>query len=168
MFPPVVPAIQPSEVATKLADGWMLLDVRTDDEWAQGYVDGAVHIPMDQLMGRLDELDLSQSLSKAETAERLDAGQERLLQLRLALGGKLAGYEDIGPPVSVVFEGWDASGKGGALKRLVEHLDPRDVGNSRDVLISELSGRGSVVSRAENAGIDLDADAAKRALERIK
>ena len=78
-------------------------------------------------MGRLDELDLSLSLSKAETAERLDAGQERLLQLRLALGGKLAGYEDIGPPVSVVFEGWDASGKGGALKRLVEHLDPRHV-----------------------------------------
>ena len=56
MFPPVVPAIQPSEVATKLADGWMLLDVRTDDEWAQGYVDGAVHIPIDQLMGRLDEV----------------------------------------------------------------------------------------------------------------
>ncbi len=52
--------------------------------------------------------------------------------------------------------------------RTFEHLDPRDVGNSRDVLISELSGRGSVLSRAENAGIDLDADAAKRALERIK
>jgi rhodanese-related sulfurtransferase len=56
VFPPVVPAIQPFEVAPKLADGWMLLDVRTDEEWAQGYVDGAVHIPMDQLMGRLDEV----------------------------------------------------------------------------------------------------------------
>ena len=51
----------------------------------------------------------------------------RLLELRLALGGKLPGYEDIGPPVAVVFEGWDASGKGGALKRLVETLDPRHV-----------------------------------------
>ena len=39
-----------------MADGWMLLDVRTDHEWAEGYVDGAVHIPMDQLMGRLDEV----------------------------------------------------------------------------------------------------------------
>ena len=29
--------------------------------------------------------------------------------------------------MSVVFEGWDASGKGGALKRLVERLDPRHV-----------------------------------------
>jgi 2-isopropylmalate synthase len=52
--------------------------------------------------------------------------------------------------------------------RTFEHLDPGLVGNSRDVLISELSGRGSVLSRAEGAGIDLDADAAKRAVERIK
>jgi 2-isopropylmalate synthase len=52
--------------------------------------------------------------------------------------------------------------------RTFEHMDPALVGNSRDVLISELSGRGSVLSRAEGAGIDLDADAAKRAVERIK
>jgi 2-isopropylmalate synthase len=52
--------------------------------------------------------------------------------------------------------------------RTFEHLDPRLVGNSRDVLISELSGKGSVLSRAELAGIDLDAGAAKRAIERLK
>ena len=52
--------------------------------------------------------------------------------------------------------------------RTFEHLDPKLVGNSRDVLISELAGRGSVLSRAEGAGIELDADAAKRAVERIK
>jgi AMP-polyphosphate phosphotransferase len=78
-------------------------------------------------VGRLDELDLSLSLSKADELERLEAGQRRLLELRLALGGKLPGFEGIGPPVSVLFQGWDASGKGGALKRLVEHLDPRHV-----------------------------------------
>jgi 2-isopropylmalate synthase len=55
-----------------------------------------------------------------------------------------------------------------ADSRTFEHLDPKLVGNSRDVLISELSGRGSVLSRAEGAGIDLDADAAKRAVDRIK
>lgn len=33
----------------------------------------------------------------------------------------------MGPPVCVLFEGWDASGKGGAIKRLVEPLDPRHV-----------------------------------------
>jgi 2-isopropylmalate synthase len=52
--------------------------------------------------------------------------------------------------------------------RTFEHLEPGLVGNSRDVLISELSGRGSVLSRAEGAGITLDADAAKRAVERLK
>ena len=52
--------------------------------------------------------------------------------------------------------------------RTFEHMDPKLVGNSRDVLISELSGKGSVLSRAEGAGIELDADAAKRAVERIK
>lgn len=52
--------------------------------------------------------------------------------------------------------------------RTFEHIDPKVVGNRRDVLISELSGKGSVLSRAERAGIELDADAARRALERIK
>jgi polyphosphate kinase 2 (PPK2 family) len=79
-------------------------------------------------VGRLDQLDLSLSLSKKEYGERLDAAQERLVALRLALGGKLRGYEGrLGPALAVVFEGWDASGKGGALERLVEPLDKRHV-----------------------------------------
>ena len=77
-------------------------------------------------MGRLDELDLSLKLSKAEEAERLEAAQTRLLALRLQLGGQTGGGE-LGPPVCVVFEGWDASGKGGAIKRLVTPMDPRHV-----------------------------------------
>jgi polyphosphate kinase 2 (PPK2 family) len=77
-------------------------------------------------MGRLDELDLSQKLSREEEARRLAEAQEHLLALRLVLGG-LVGERGIGPPVCVVFEGWDASGKGGAIRRLVERLDPRHV-----------------------------------------
>jgi polyphosphate kinase 2 (PPK2 family) len=77
-------------------------------------------------MGRLDELDLSLKLSREEEAQRLEAAQEHLLALRLVLGG-LVGERGIGPPVCVVFEGWDASGKGGAIRRLVERLDPRHV-----------------------------------------
>jgi polyphosphate kinase 2 (PPK2 family) len=77
-------------------------------------------------MGRLDELDLSLKLSRAEEARRLTIAQARLLQLRLVLGG-LTGPGKIGPPVLVLFEGWDASGKGGAIKRLAGSLDPRHV-----------------------------------------
>jgi polyphosphate kinase 2 (PPK2 family) len=77
-------------------------------------------------MGRLDALDLSLKLDKTQEAERLAAGNHRLLALRLHLGGKL-GDETLGPPVCVVFEGHDASGKGGAIKRLVYPMDPRHV-----------------------------------------
>lgn len=77
-------------------------------------------------MGRLDEVDLSARLSKAEEADRLAAAQERLVHLRLLLGGQI-GPGTIGPPLLVLFEGWDASGKGGAIKRLVSRLDPRHV-----------------------------------------
>jgi AMP-polyphosphate phosphotransferase len=77
-------------------------------------------------VGALDELDLSLKLSKEEEAERLDAAWTRLSQLRLTLGG-LIGSGELGPPVCVLFEGHDASGKGGAIKRLVAQLDPRHV-----------------------------------------
>ncbi len=76
-------------------------------------------------MGRLDDVDLTLSLGKKDEARQLAAQQERLLRLRLRLGGQIGG--DLGPPLCVVFEGWDASGKGGAIKRLVDHLDPRHV-----------------------------------------
>jgi polyphosphate kinase 2 (PPK2 family) len=76
-------------------------------------------------VGRLDEVDLTLRLTRKEEAKELAAQQERLLRLRLALGGQIGG--EIGPPLCVVFEGWDASGKGGAIKRLVDHLDPRHV-----------------------------------------
>ena len=54
-----------------------------------------------------------------------------------------------------------------------EHVDPAVVGNSRDVLISELSGRGTIAEKAAAAGIKLESGAAGeefvgRVLERVK
>jgi polyphosphate kinase 2 (PPK2 family) len=77
-------------------------------------------------LGRLDDLDLSLRLTRKQEADRLPAAQVRLVKLRLALG-KLTGEKVLGPPVCVLFEGWDASGKGGAIQRLVGPLDPRHV-----------------------------------------
>jgi len=77
-------------------------------------------------MARLDELDLSLKLSKEEEAERLDAGWKRLAALRLALGGKLPGY-DLGPPLLVLFEGlaevMDESGVPQGYEHTVEVSD---------------------------------------------
>jgi polyphosphate kinase 2 (PPK2 family) len=77
-------------------------------------------------MGHLDEVDLGLALSRKEEEQELKLAGRRLAQLRLTLGG-LIGRKELGPPLCVVFEGWDASGKGGAIKRLTTPLDPRHV-----------------------------------------
>ena len=48
---PSVPEVDPREVGDDV-----LLDVREDDEWAAGHAPGAVHVPLGQLIARLDEL----------------------------------------------------------------------------------------------------------------
>src|SRR6266496_2985286 len=77
--------------------------------------------------GRLDELDLGLGLSREEEAKRLSRAQLRLVYLRLVLGGLMGDEPRIGPPVCIVFEGWDASGTGGCIKRLVAPMHPRHV-----------------------------------------
>lgn len=42
--------------------GAILLDVREPDEWALGHAPGAVHIPVDDIPARLDELDYDAQL----------------------------------------------------------------------------------------------------------
>jgi 2-isopropylmalate synthase len=49
-----------------------------------------------------------------------------------------------------------------------EHVDPELVGNRRELLISELSGKGTVHARAREAGIELGDDEAGRVIERVK
>ena len=70
-------------------------------------------------MGYLDKLDLDKKLqSKEEYEELLEEYQLRLLKLQRKIIEK-------GIPVSVAYEGEDAAGKGGNIKRLTEALDPR-------------------------------------------
>lgn len=97
-------------------------------------------------MGRLDEVDLSPSLSREEEERGLKEEGRRLAQLRLTLGG-LIGERRLGPPLVVVFEGWDASGKGGAIKRLVAPLDPRHVRVSQFAAPSEDEKRHHFLGR---------------------
>ncbi len=66
----------------------------------------------------LAKIDLSLALSEDEYREQLKAGQIALRQLQQDIHERRI-------PVLVIFEGWDAAGKGGAIKRLTEVLDPR-------------------------------------------
>jgi polyphosphate kinase 2 (PPK2 family) len=74
----------------------------------------------------LRDADLGLKLSAAESQRRIAKAQRRLLALRLQMGG-LIGSSQLGPPLCILFEGWDASGKGGSIRRLVSPLDPRHV-----------------------------------------
>jgi polyphosphate:AMP phosphotransferase len=67
----------------------------------------------------LDNLDLSQTLSDQE----FDHGVAQL-QARLSVLQRRAGKR--GMSTIIVFEGWDAAGKGGAIRRLTASLDARD------------------------------------------
>lgn len=71
------------------------------------------------MTSRLKPLDLSQKLADEKNYEKqLKHYQLRLLGLSQTLRTSERG-------LLVAFEGWDAAGKGGAIKRLVERLDPR-------------------------------------------
>jgi polyphosphate kinase 2 (PPK2 family) len=70
-------------------------------------------------MGKLDDLDLSRQIAeKSEYKEKLQALQLELLQFQRPLLDK-------NRAVILVFEGPDAAGKGGMIKRITEKLDPR-------------------------------------------
>jgi polyphosphate:AMP phosphotransferase len=67
----------------------------------------------------LAEVDLSKGLSRDRYKQRLQEAQLRLRNLQRDIHQqKLA--------VLAIFEGWDAAGKGGAIKRVTDALDPRN------------------------------------------
>ena len=66
----------------------------------------------------LETLDLTRKLDREAYVREVTARQIQLREL---------GYQVYlqKRPVIVLFEGWDAAGKGGAIKRITEKLDPR-------------------------------------------
>jgi AMP-polyphosphate phosphotransferase len=66
----------------------------------------------------LETMDLTRKLDRKQYARELARRQIALRQL----GHQVYLQKR---PVIIVFEGWDAAGKGGAIKRITEKLDPR-------------------------------------------
>ncbi len=50
------PDVQPDQVQGMVDQGWTLLDVRTDEEWAQGRIPGSVHVSMDEIVEKVSQL----------------------------------------------------------------------------------------------------------------
>jgi polyphosphate kinase 2 (PPK2 family) len=78
------------------------------------------------MTNRIDEIDLSLTMDKAKSADRVAAAQHRLTQLRL-FTASLLNPDIVAPGLVVLFEGFDAAGKGGAIRRLTASIDPRHV-----------------------------------------
>ena len=91
---------------------------------------------------------------------------ERLAELT-ALSVFVAETANLQPDAWAPYVGHNAfAHKGGmhqqgvnADARAYEHIDPATVGNERRVLVSELSGRGTILAKARELGVDLSDDA---------
>jgi len=66
----------------------------------------------------LEGIDMDVAMDKAAYKEELAVCQEKLRLLEYEIYKRRI-------PVVIGFEGWDAGGKGGAIKRLCQNLDPR-------------------------------------------
>jgi rhodanese-related sulfurtransferase len=65
-----VPTVAVTGVPDPLPDGLAVLDVRETVEWQHGHIDGALHIPMGELQGRLAELPEGQTLVVCKVGAR--------------------------------------------------------------------------------------------------
>jgi rhodanese-related sulfurtransferase len=65
-----VPTVAISGVPDPLPDGLSVVDVREPVEWHHGHVEGAIHIPLGELTGRLDEVPEGQTLVVCKVGAR--------------------------------------------------------------------------------------------------
>ncbi len=61
---------------------------------------------------------------KAEVPEE-DVLKEKLKEERLRLGAFQMKIKEAGLPVMVLFEGWNAAGKGAVIGKVIRNIDPR-------------------------------------------
>ena len=118
------------------ADPWYLIDAK-NKKWAElqvletlvSGIDTALKnsnlavpllqnvFPIDKIL-KLEEIDLDKKLMDEEYRRELHELQQKLTELHNKLYRKKV-------PVIIAYEGWDAAGKGGNIKRIAGALDPR-------------------------------------------
>ena len=93
--------ISPKKAATLRDGGAFVLDVRTPEEWNEQHIPGAVHIPLDQLESRVDEIPSDQEIVVyCRSGNRSQAGRDILLS---------AGFETVTSMQGGITE-WKAEG----------------------------------------------------------
>jgi len=99
MFHAQLPAVDAAAVPSE----GFLLDVREDNEWAAGHAEGALHIPMGQIMARFGELPPDE---RVHVVCRVGGRSAQVAQYLIAQGvdavnvdGGMMGWEAAGRPL---------------------------------------------------------------------
>jgi rhodanese-related sulfurtransferase len=98
-----IPTAPVAGVPDPLPEGLLVLDVREDNEWDAGHVEGSVHIPLMELGERIADLPLAdQTLVVCRSGHRSEHATAYLRQLGVEavnLAGGLAAWQQAGRPL---------------------------------------------------------------------
>jgi polyphosphate kinase 2 (PPK2 family) len=104
---------------TILDAGLAALAARAEEAKPKRTARASVAVPaLKQMKTVLDQVDLDKKLTEKKYEEELVRYQARLRELEFAC-------YDARMPVIIAYEGWDAAGKGGNIRRVIGSLDPR-------------------------------------------
>lgn len=90
------PVVAWHELTQRQADGWLVVDVRQPAEVADGAIAGAINIPLDQLRGRLDELEGRRVVCACAVGQRGHAATRLLRQHGIDAANLIGGYRTFG------------------------------------------------------------------------
>lgn len=98
-----IPTVSIDGVPDPLPEGLAVLDVREPVEWAHGHVEGALHIPLGELMARVDEVPHEQTLVVCKVGGRSSQAVAWLAQQGrdvVNLDGGMLDWEAAGRPMA--------------------------------------------------------------------
>ncbi|WP_414828336.1 rhodanese-like domain-containing protein [Alteromonas sp. H39] len=105
--PPVSVEASPYLIERVKNEEWLLIDVRSKEEYNQGHIPGAVNMPHDQIQSYLDELDGWQDkpvIVYCRSGRRAQLAMKVLEDLKFtslrSLEGDMLGWSESGLPVS--------------------------------------------------------------------
>lgn len=87
-------------------------------EWASVHAPTMTRFAPSEHIPSLDEVDHTLALSRPDYKQQLKAEQKRLRRIELEMYIRRV-------PMMIMYEGWDAAGKGGSIKRVAQALDAR-------------------------------------------
>jgi len=98
-----LPSTTVAELPAELPSGVVLLDVREEDEWSAGHAPEAMHIPMGEVPGRMDEIPAEAQLlvvcKAGGRSARVVAYLDQVGRSAVNVEGGMAAWAGVGRPL---------------------------------------------------------------------